>query len=686
MKGHNHDMFTTRIEEQTRRKLEGDVDAGSNIPAEPRYSTQYMGLALQIGLGILLGFSAIKSVYLGGNLHMPKVDDMCLLLVSMAVLVAATPLPFPPKLDVPCRALTKALLVAGLTWYAIFCATSWIYFHRGILTLTLTDRLQLMALFALCALIITPLVRLSGRGNRCRSAIPLWTLALLAVGLLGLPLSIQLGQLPVCILAFVIAFQAAFLARGLRILFISIIVASMGVLGYGLIAFCCAVPSWSGQLPRFGQNIGRNLVGNLGPNPVGHYLILLAFAGVALFCLSRGKSRLFSVAGIALCVLCLILTQSRGAILGLLVAVAFFVWQGRRIRMPSLRVMIATLVAVAFALALVGHLTAERLASDERPAMLKFAMQMFLRSPIIGNGVGSFHSAFAEYQLAHLNHLSNHLQCHNLIAEILCNAGLLGLLVFGVTFFCCFRLYRRARGLLDSIDEQYALIACAAGILGYISSWMVDVLYWYQTLTPAIPVLIGSCMGFVASKNVPSVPKLAPDRNRMCWVYPSLLVVMLIAAAGAASRVCLVKIPDYREKLSQIWIIRSDPGDFPTGNIIGRIVDERGYPIYGVEVKLSPGGRKAFSDRNGEFHLKDFRKKSGRFLWHARFIRGGDCSRAVVVPQSEHGPTVLNVVLRETGRGNKRVKRMSLKHGPITLDLELSLHPVAHRSVGQSPR
>ncbi len=597
---------------------------------------QTLGWLLQIGLGLLLGFSALQRLH-----YQLPVDDISFLLASMAVLAAAAPMQFKPLLNILCSKQCKGFLLLGIVWYGLFSLLSYIHFHRYTFFET-ADKPQAIVIYALLALPIALLVVALTRRTKHAAATPYWGLALLTFGLWTLPYNLQFGQLPIVLLSFIIAFQAAFLARGVRVLLISITIACLELLAISL-RYYIAQPSF----PRFGAD------SLAGPSHVGHYLLLIIAVSFGSMMFIPKKSRFPAIAIIAFFVVCIFLSQTRAALIGLIAGALFIILQRPRGSKIDRRIVAGILIAAVVVIFVVTTLTIVRQPHEQRGMMLVWSMRQFVSSPLIGNGIGSWHSSYTEHMIrTNGSMIEDHLHCHNIIAEILCNTGLIGLLIFGLVLYCSAKVYIHARESLDSPSERMALVACAAGAFGYLLSLLVDVHYWYQPVMPMIPALIGTWMGYMAARDTPTVQPNGSDISKR-YVFPLAVVAGLVVIAFISSKTLPILYPSYGEKLSHKWFELGNPGELPYGDIQVRAINQAGTPIEGVTMTIASFGRTCSSDKNGICLFKHIRKRLIGQDYHLTLQCNGYADRTLDFAQVEHGPTVIGLSLEPLGKDRK---------------------------------
>ena len=212
--------------------------------------------------------------------------------------------------------------------------------------------------------------------------------------------------------------------------------------------------------------------GNFGqPNPFAGYLgTILPLAVMMATSPQPGRFRAIAAGSAGVIALGVVLSQSRGAWLGLMIsfAVMALVW-GPRTR----RLVIPTLAAVAtfVALALMGvlppilanrvtsvtsnfgifdvrqvQLTPENFAVVERMAHWQAGWEMFVDEPLLGVGPGNYPAIYEEYYIRPWREPLGH--AHNYFLNMAAVAGLLGLGALLIVLFLAFRtLLRRYRAI-----------------------------------------------------------------------------------------------------------------------------------------------------------------------------------------------------------------------------------------------
>ena len=213
------------------------------------------------------------------------------------------------------------------------------------------------------------------------------------------------------------------------------------------------------------------------PNMLGQYLVLMIPLGGAKLLSSKTWGwRLFYFGSCAVMCICMILTFSRGAWLGLLFAGAiFFVLLNPRL------ILLApfALVALYFVLpeTVVSRFTSIGNLKDNSTsyrvsiwlgtlAMLKDGYWLCG----IGPGEAAFNRVYPAYSFNTI--VAPH--SHNLFLQIVCDGGICALVVFLLVLFWYFRSLCTALGREKDPASRLLQIACVAGMAGFLVQAMTD--------------------------------------------------------------------------------------------------------------------------------------------------------------------------------------------------------------------
>lgn len=212
---------------------------------------------------------------------------------------------------------------------------------------------------------------------------------------------------------------------------------------------------------------GRLAVLGGGPNVYGRIMGLFAMA--CLFYVSRARL-LILLPGLAVGAALLVLTGSRGALLGFAAALAAFLVVGRvRIRyVVGTAVLAVGIGAMVLALTPLGQmvvrvfrtrfiaLLVDRVHLSGRGVLFETAWQMGIQDPVFGAGLGAYRVSGDQFTYP-----------HNVLLELFAEAGIVAvLLASAVTFFVLVRLVRRRDQLDSATLGALVLIATASQVSG----------------------------------------------------------------------------------------------------------------------------------------------------------------------------------------------------------------------------
>lgn len=576
------------------------------------------GWVLQAGLGLLLGFSLIQD--LSKCVSLP-VDDVYLLLAVMSLLLAATNLPSIPKLQFYFSRRVRIAAGAALIWYVFFALLSWRYYHRGCLINSPNDYIALTTLAKAAFPIIIGLILLQ-RNKSQGASLPLWSVILLAFGLIGLPLNAQLGYVPIYALGFVIAFYAGLLAKSAKVLLLFTMAACLELFAFGLSKYISGM-SFFGRL-------GGNADGMAYPNTIGHYMVFIFAATVALLYYVSRRTRYLIYGILAFLAVCFMMLQSRGGMLAVVGMVCAYVFMHRS-AIKKNRVSAFILVSVAVVLIVVIlKITSGRMWSEDRPEWLRMAFNLFMQKPWFGNGIGIWQ---ANMQWGH---------CHNQLGEILYNMGIFGLAVFSFFGYC---IAKQIRGLVQSLSserDKQALIIFASAIIGYLISLQVDILY--HSIHVVIPILLGTMWGIAASQNMPKLAKSESHRARRIICVSAIVACLLIATASAIRTTPNVNHESIADALSYQHCRHALHPELPYGDIVGHITDSQRHPLKNVELTLD--NKVTTTSADGAFQFCHILKiPVGGRNYHVKLHCRGYRDKTLDLVQVGYGPTTLDASL-----------------------------------------
>ena len=221
------------------------------------------------------------------------------------------------------------------------------------------------------------------------------------------------------------------------------------------------------------------------PNMLGQYLILtIPIGGAKLLSAKDWPSRVFYFGCCGLMCVCMLLTLSRGAWLGLLFAGAVFVI----LLNPRLILLVPVgLAALWFLLpdTIIARFTSIGNLSDTstsyRVSIWLGTLDMLKNYWLCGIGPGS--TAFNLVYPVYAYSASNAQHSHNLFLQLVCDAGIVCLAVFLIVIFVYFRMMCGAVSREKDWASRILQIAFTAGICGFMVQAMTDYSFYnYRVL------------------------------------------------------------------------------------------------------------------------------------------------------------------------------------------------------------
>jgi len=216
------------------------------------------------------------------------------------------------------------------------------------------------------------------------------------------------------------------------------------------------------------------------PNVLGTYFLLvipLTFAGMLISKTNIGRLYFFGTAGL-MC-LCLVLTYSRGAYLGILFAAAvFLVLLDRRFIVPGILAVIVVFLAMPEAIL-------HRIFSVGDLGDTSTSFRVFIWMGTLSmlrdywfSGVGPGEAAWAQVYPAYAFHTIVSPHSHNLFLQIMVDAGAPGLAIFLGVLYQYFKasfaaLRRKVQGA-----QRILVIAGIASIVGFLVQAMTDYTFY----------------------------------------------------------------------------------------------------------------------------------------------------------------------------------------------------------------
>jgi len=249
------------------------------------------------------------------------------------------------------------------------------------------------------------------------------------------------------------------------------------------------------------------------PNDFGGYLIsIIPFSIVIFFAKLRTKIFKWGIAGLFLLLfICLLFSVSRGAWLGFIASVLFLgIWL-RSIAIIFIILGLLLLAAKPFLHAVIKerlhnlfNFFAPEFMSDsgslERKIIWRSGWRMFLSSPIIGVGLGTFMFNFKKFLID--DYPYGPFYAHNCYLQMAAEIGVIGLFSFLLILLLFYLHGIRSLNNRNSHKTYswYILLGSLAAILGYCVQMVVDTILYSLDLGMLFWVLLG--LGAVAMNNL----------------------------------------------------------------------------------------------------------------------------------------------------------------------------------------
>ncbi len=220
------------------------------------------------------------------------------------------------------------------------------------------------------------------------------------------------------------------------------------------------------------------------PNMLGQYMTLvIPLGGAKLLSAKDLKQRIGWLCACGVMCLCMILTMSRGAWLGLLFAGALFV-----LFLKPRLILLAPFALIALYFVMPESIV-ERFTSigNLKDASTSYRVYIWMGTLAmlkdywlcgIGPGDGAFNMVYPAYSL-------NAIQAphsHNLFLQIVCDAGIAALLVFVILLFVFYRMMCSALSQEKNQDSRMLQIAITCGVTGFLVQAMTDYSFYNYRL------------------------------------------------------------------------------------------------------------------------------------------------------------------------------------------------------------
>ncbi len=243
------------------------------------------------------------------------------------------------------------------------------------------------------------------------------------------------------------------------------------------------------HLKLFVDQQGRAL--GAAPDPNGMSLMIIFSLPLALYFLltaSRIRTRLFMLLVMAVDIMAVIATFSRGGALVLAFALALMLWEFRRLIAPRTLGLLLGVSGIAVAALLVlspesyaqriqSIRTADDLPMRRRASYLVAARELVADRPLLGSGPNTFASRYEQTEIGRIfkrEDESGKRKAHNTYVEVLVGSGVVGLTLFLAIIFCALKSLGWARRIfLATGRPEMALLTTA-----YRTSFLTMLVYF----------------------------------------------------------------------------------------------------------------------------------------------------------------------------------------------------------------
>lgn len=220
------------------------------------------------------------------------------------------------------------------------------------------------------------------------------------------------------------------------------------------------------------------------PNVLGEYFLLLIPIGAAMTLTATGWKRLLYLAACAIMGVCLVLTYSRGCYLGLLFAAAVF------LVLLDRRFLVLGIIAVAFSPLYLPESVLERFTSIGNMGDTSTSYRVYIWMGTlamlkdywfcgVGPGTSAFNRVYPEYAYNAITAPHS----HNLFLQIMCDAGVCGLLIFALLLIAYYRMMFTALAQKPRREIKIMQIANISAVTGFLVQSMTDYTFYnYRVL------------------------------------------------------------------------------------------------------------------------------------------------------------------------------------------------------------
>jgi O-antigen ligase len=337
-------------------------------------------------------------------------------------------------------------------------------------------------------------------------------------------------------IAFLIALGVGSSRSGRRLLLRCWCVAGVVASAYGILQYF----GWDPIIPAYLYQVGEGSFQIVRPPAtLGHsdyfaaFLLWPVFSGIGLWCSDKGPSRWLGAVSAMLCVAAMVLSGSRGALLGLGAGACMLLYFRRvPVRTLALTFGAMAIAAGAFTVSPAGARLRARAfwisedpAGGARPLLWRDSLRMAAGRPWLGYGPDTFVAAFPRFQSRELSRAYPdffHESPHNMLLDSLTGDGLVALIMLLALIGLGFFAGRRAA---KQDVEGAALVAALTGTVAA---------HQFVVLIAPTALALYTGIGLLVQLAQPREKEaVAPARNPPLWIASCALVAAGLMIFGA---------------------------------------------------------------------------------------------------------------------------------------------------------
>jgi len=283
--------------------------------------------------------------------------------------------------------------------------------------------------------------------------------------------------------------------RQLDALIYAFVIAGTFISAYGIYQYFTGVAfasAWFDSTMFAG--ISTRVYSTLGnPNVLATYLLLvIPFAGACIFMVKRPILKLFFVGCLCVMLACMALTFSRGGWLGLILAAAVF------LVILDRRFIIVGIFGLVFLYFALPDVVVSRFTSigDFSESSTSYRVSIWLGTISmlrdfwftgIGPGTEAFNRIYPLYSYS----AAVAWHSHNLYLQIMCDAGIIGIVVFAIIIFTYFRNLCTSVSKEPDKSSKILQIAAISSVSGFLVQGVGDYLFYNYRVTLVFWAVLG---------------------------------------------------------------------------------------------------------------------------------------------------------------------------------------------------